>query len=101
MAYKPKAGDIIKMHSWHGVVLEVFTSEIGRTVLQVQTARNVFRGYPPEFIEVDAAPEAITSATRADLDREIKHLQHMRELGLKQMLDRIGEEVIHSATVNR
>lgn len=28
------------------VVLEVFTSETGRTVLPVQTARNVFREYP-------------------------------------------------------
>ena len=92
MAYKPKAGDIIKMHSWHGVVLEIFISETGRTVLQVQTARNVFRGYPPEFIEVEAAPEAITAATRADLDQEIKYLQSMRDMGLKQMLDRINQE---------
>lgn len=100
MAYKPKAGDIIKMHSWHGVVLEVFTSKTGRMVLHVQTARNVFRGYPPEFIEVDVAPEAITPATRADLEKEIKHLQHMREIGLRQMLDRIGQEVLDSAAVN-
>ncbi|GAB4408918.1 MAG: hypothetical protein Fur0044_02380 [Anaerolineae bacterium] len=100
MAYQPKAGDIIKMHSWHGVVLEVFTSKTGRTVLHVQTARNVFRGYPPEFIEVDVAPEAITPATRADLEKEIKHLQHMREIGLRQMLDRIGQEVLDSAAVN-
>jgi hypothetical protein len=92
MAYKPKAGDIIKMHSWHGVVLEVFTSETGRTVLHVQTARNVFRGYPPEFIEVEAAPEAITPATRTDLEKEIKHLQGMREIGLKQMLDCIIQQ---------
>ena len=100
MAYQPKAGDIIKMHSWHGVVLEVFTSKTGRTVLHVQTARNVFRGYPPEFIEVDVAPEAITPATRADLEKEIKHLKHMREIGLRQMLDRIGQEVLDSAAVN-
>jgi hypothetical protein len=92
MTYKPKAGDIIKMHAWHGVVLDVFTNETGRTVLHVQTARNVFRGYPPEFIEVDVAPEAITPATRADLEKEIKHLQNMREIGLKQMLDCINQE---------
>jgi hypothetical protein len=94
MPYKPKAGDIIKMHSWHGVVLEIFTSETGRTVLQVQTARNVFRGYPPEFIEIEAAPEAITAATRADLDKEIKHLQSMREIGLQQMLNSINQEIL-------
>jgi hypothetical protein len=91
MAYKPKIGEIIKMHSWHGVVLDVFTNENERTVLRVQTARNVFRGYPPEFIELDLAPEAITPATRADLDKEIKLLQEMRELGLQQMLSAIQD----------
>ncbi len=94
MAYEPKAGDIIKMHSWHGVILEVFTSKTGQTVLKVQTARNVFRGYPPEFIEVEAAPEAITPATRADLEKENKHLQNIREIGLKQMLDRINQGLL-------
>lgn len=71
MAYQSKVGDIIKMHSWHGVVLDVFTNEAGGTVLRVRTARNVFRGYPPEFIEVDLAREAITPASRADLEKEI------------------------------
>ena len=93
MAYQPKVGDVIKMHSWHGVVLNVFTSETGGTVLQVQTARNVFRGYPPEFIEVEAAPDAIQLATRADLEDEISYLQRMRDIGLKQMLDGINEVV--------
>jgi hypothetical protein len=92
MAYKPKVGDIIKMHAWHGVVLNVFSSETGRTVLQVQTARNVFRGYPPEFIEVEAAPDAISPATRQDLEAEIDYLQRMREVGLRQMLDSIKVE---------
>jgi hypothetical protein len=91
MAYQPKTGDIIKMHSWHGVVLKVFTNEAGGTVLQVQTARNVFRGYPPEFIEIDAAPEAVTPATRTDLEEEIQYLQRMREVGLQQMLNAVEQ----------
>ena len=47
-----------------------------------------------EFIEVEAAPEAIAAATRADFDKEIKHLQSMGEIGLKQMLNRINEEML-------
>lgn len=93
MAYQPNVGDVIKMYSWHGVVLNVFTSQTGGTVLQVQTARNVFRDYPPEFIEVEAAPEAIQLASRADLEEEITCLQRMRDIGLKQMLDSINESV--------
>lgn len=92
MRYQPKVGDIIKMHSWHGVVLKVFSNESGATVLQVQTARNVFRGYPPEFIEVETAPEAIQPATRADLEAEINYLQQMRNIGLKQMFDSIKQQ---------
>ena len=92
MSYEPRIGDIIKMHNWHGVVLKVFKAETGSTVLQVQTARNVFRGYPPEFIEVDIAPNAIVPATRADLEKEIGYLQKMREVGLRQMLDNIAEK---------
>jgi hypothetical protein len=90
MAYQPQVGDIIKMHNWQGVVLKVFTNDAGGTVLQVQTARNVFRGYPPEFIEVEVAPEAISQAIRADLEAEIGYWQRMRDIGLKQMLDNIN-----------
>jgi hypothetical protein len=93
MAYKPQIGEIIRMHSWHGVVLNVFTSETGGMVLRVQTARNVFRGYPPEFIEVDLAPEAITPATMADLEKEIQLLQEMRQRSLQQMMESIKDNI--------
>ncbi len=92
MTYQPEVGDIIKMHVWHGVVLNVFTSQTGGTVLQVQTARNVFRGYPPEYIEVEAAPDSITPASKADLEQEIAYLQQMRDTGLQQMLASIKQE---------
>ncbi len=92
MAFQPKVGSIIRIHSWHGVVLKVFTGKDGGTVLQVQTARNVFRGYPPEFVEVEAGPELISAATRSDLDAEIRHLQRMREIGLQKMLESIVDE---------
>lgn len=92
MAYQPKVGDIIKMQWWHGVVLKVFKNEAGGTVLQVQTVRNVFRGYGPEFIEVEIAPEAISPATEADLEREINQLREVRENGLRKMFEAIRRE---------
>ena len=92
MAYQPEVGDVIKIHSWHGVVLNVFTNEKGGTALQVQTARNVFRGYPPEFIELDVAPESINPANRADLEQEVQYLHRMREIGLQQMMDKIQKQ---------
>ncbi|MCK6629333.1 MAG: hypothetical protein L6R45_29670 [Anaerolineae bacterium] len=93
MAYQPEVGDIIKMQWWHGVVLKVFRSEAGGTVLKVQTARNVLRGYGPELIEVEVAPGAILPATRADLEREIAQLTAAREDGLRKMFEAMREEV--------
>lgn len=89
--YIPKKGDIIRIHNWHGVVLNVFTDETGGRVLQVQTVRNVFRGYGPEFIEMAVAPDSIKPANRDDLDKEIKHFTKMREIGLNKMLEVIEQ----------
>ena len=86
-----KKGDIVKIHNWHGVVLNVFRDDTGGQVLQVQTVRNVFRGYGPEFIEVAVAPDAIEPASRDALDKEIKHFTKMREIGLNKMLEAIAQ----------
>ena len=87
MNYIPKIGDIIKMRSWHGIVLDVYQNESSKTVLQVHTARNVFRKLGPELIEVDLAPEHITPASMADLQQEIALHQKMLESSLQQFLD--------------
>jgi hypothetical protein len=86
MSYSPKVGDIIKMRSWHGIVLDVYQSEAGKTVLQVQTVRNIFRKLGPELIEVDLAPEHIVPATIEDLHQEIAVHQEIQENALKKFL---------------
>jgi hypothetical protein len=86
MSYLPKVGEIIKMRSWHGIVLDVYHNEVGKTVLQVQTVRNIFRKLGPELIEVDLAPEQIISATLEDLRQEIALHQEMQEHALKKFL---------------
>ncbi|MBI1879080.1 MAG: hypothetical protein HYR94_12820 [Chloroflexi bacterium] len=86
MSYTPKVGDIIKMRSWHGIVLDVYRNEAGKTVLQVQTVRNIFRKLGPELIELDLAPEHITLATLEDLHREIALHRETQENALKQFI---------------
>lgn len=86
MAYLPKSGDIIKMRAWHGIVLDVFKNDMGRTVLRVQTVRNIFRKLGPELIEVDIAPDQITPATHQDLLNEINLHQKMQKEVLEQFL---------------
>jgi lipid A disaccharide synthetase len=88
MASPPKVGDIIKMRSWHGIVLDVFTNEMGKTILRVQTVRNIFRRLNPEFIEFDLAPESISSATLNDLQAEVEDYQESLNESIRELLSK-------------
>jgi predicted enzyme involved in methoxymalonyl-ACP biosynthesis len=100
MNYLPKVGDIIKMRSWHGIVLEVYRNEAGKMVLQVQTVRNIFRKLGPELIEVDLAPEQIVPASLEDLRQEISLHQEMLENSLKKFLS-YAEQTSYSPRVEQ
>ncbi|MFN8495477.1 MAG: hypothetical protein U0350_48225 [Caldilineaceae bacterium] len=86
MVQQPQIGSVIKMYSWHGIVLDVFTGATGKTVLYVQTARNIFRGKNPEHIEVDLAPDAVSQATLEDLEREIADLKRRQDGEIAKLL---------------
>ncbi len=85
MVSPPKVGQIIRLRSWHGVVLDVFTNENGGTILRVQTVRNVFRRLNPEFIEFDLAPDAIQAASLEDLDAEVASYEEMLQHSLREL----------------
>lgn len=86
MVSPPKIGDIIKMRAWHGVVLDVFASPNGGTILRVQTVRNLFRRLNPEFVELDLAPDAITPATLDDLQQEVAQYQAFLNESVQQLI---------------
>lgn len=82
----------MKMRSWHGVVLDVFTNDANKVILRVQTVRNIFRRLNPEFIEFDLAPDMISLATMEDLQTEIERYQ--------QLLNGSIDELVEKATIN-
>ena len=86
MAPAPQVGQIIRLRSWHGVVLDVFTNEAGRTVLRVQTVRNIFRRLNPEFIEFDLAPDAIGAASLEDLEAEVASYQAVLQQSIQDLV---------------
>ena len=86
MVSPPKVGDIIRMRSWHGVVLDVFKNDAGKTILRVQTVRNIFRRLNPEFIEFDLAPDMIEVATMADLQTEIENYQQFLNNSITELI---------------
>ena len=86
MVSPPKVGDIIRMRSWHGVVLDVFKNDAGKTILRVQTVRNIFRRLNAEFIEFDLAPDMIEVATMADLQAEIENYQQFLDNSITELI---------------
>ena len=87
MVSPPQVGQIIRLRSWHGVVLDVFTNEVGKTILRVQTVRNVFRRLNPEFIEFDLAPEAIEVASLEDLEAEVASYEAVLQQSILELVD--------------
>jgi hypothetical protein len=82
-----KQGDFVKIHNWHGVVLETHFDESGSlSVIRVQTARNLFRGYGPEYIDVRLDPDAVSFATLADLEQEIETQRRLQESAVGRLL---------------
>jgi len=89
MVSPPQVGEIIRLRSWHGVVLDVFTNEVGKTILRVQTVRNIFRRLNPEFIEFDLAPEAIETASMAELEAEVANYEEVLQESLRELVGHV------------
>ena len=80
-------GDVVKIHNWYGVVLETHFDDNGSlSVIRVQTARNIFRGYGPEYVDIRLQPEAARSAALADLQEEITTHQRLLSGALTRLL---------------
>ena len=84
---KITVGDVVKIHNWYGVVLETHFDDNGSlSVIRVQTARNIFRGYGPEYVDIRLQPEAIQPAALADLQEEIATHQRLLSGALTRLL---------------
>jgi hypothetical protein len=92
-------GQIIKLHNWHGVILAThFTADGELSLLQVQTVRNIFRGFGPEFVDVRLNPEAIQPATSAELAQEIAQQRQMQDGALRRLQAAIAPTLNQSTT---
>lgn len=81
-------GDVVKIHNWYGVVLETHFAENGDlSIIRVQTARNLFRGYGPEYIDVRLQPEAVQQGTMVELRREIDTHQRLLDGAVARLLE--------------
>lgn len=75
-------------------MLDVFTNEAGKTILRVQTVRNVFRRLNPEFIESDLAPDAIEPASLDDLQAEVASYEAVLQQSLQELASHARYDVL-------
>ncbi|MFZ1395882.1 MAG: hypothetical protein WAS33_03240 [Candidatus Promineifilaceae bacterium] len=88
---KITTGDVLKLHNGYGVVLEThYDTQNHLSIIQVQTARNIFRGYGPEYLDVRLMPEAIELASLADLQQEIETHRLLLNGAIERLLDAVS-----------
>jgi hypothetical protein len=74
-------------------VLETHFDEKGElSIIRVQTARNIFRGHGPEYLDVRMQPDAVQPATLAELRQEIETHQRLLDDALARMLTAAEEQ---------
>lgn len=84
-------GSVVKIYNWHGVVLETHYDTQNRlSIIQVQTARNIFRGHGPEYLDVRLMPEALELATLADLQQEIETHRRLLDGAVERMMNAVA-----------
>jgi hypothetical protein len=89
-AAKITVGSVVKILNWFGVVLETHADEQGDlSVIRVQTARNVFRGHGPEYLDVRLQPDAIQLASLADLQQEIETHRRLLDGAVERMIQSV------------
>jgi hypothetical protein len=86
-------GDVVKIQNWFGIVLETHYDDTGAlSIIRVQTARNIFRGHGPEYLDVRMQPDAIQPASLAELRQEIETHQRLLDGALARMLAATEEQ---------
>ena len=78
-----KKDDIVKVHLWHGVVVDIYRSETGTVIVEVLFVKNVFKMQRAEFIP-------LTELEPATLEGLLTEKHNLRE-GLGYNLERLLE----------
>jgi hypothetical protein len=72
----PSAGEIVKVNCWNGIVRNVYTNgDANNPVVEIQFAKNVFRGQSSEYHKWLTLQDSTTRSSRELLEQEIKDLR--------------------------
>jgi len=84
----PAVGQLIRVGSWVGVVIDVFTSETSnKHIVRINFVKNIYKQQPPELHILDDIENVLTMATVQDLEKEIERYEKRKQEELEALRD--------------
>ncbi len=86
----PTVGQLVRVGSWVGVVVDVFTSDASdKHIVRINFVKNVYKQQPPELHILEDIENVLTIATAEDLQQEIERYEKRKEEELEALRDQV------------
>ncbi len=86
----PAVGQLVRVGSWVGVVLDVFTSEASdKRIVRINFVKNIYKQQPPELHILEDIENVLAVATAEDLQQEIERYEKRKEEELEALRDQV------------
>ncbi len=86
----PAVGQLVRVGSWVGVVVDVFTSESSnKHIMRINFIKNIYKQQPPELHILEDIENVLTVATVQDLEQEIERYEKRKQEELEALRDQV------------
>ncbi len=86
----PAVGQLVRVGSWVGVVVDVFMSEASdKHIVRINFVKNIYKQQPPELHILEDIENVLTAATTEDLQQEIERYEKRKQEELEALRDQV------------
>ncbi len=86
----PAVGQLVRVGSWVGVVIDVFMSEASdKHIVRINFVKNIYKQQPPELHILEDIENVLTAATAEDLQQEIERYEKRKQEELEALRDQV------------
>ncbi len=86
----PAVGQLVRVGSWVGVVVDVFMSDASdKHIVRINFVKNIYKQQPPELHILEDIENVLTAATAEDLQQEIERYEKRKEDELEALRDQV------------
>ncbi len=86
----PTVGQLVRVGSWVGVVVDVFMSDASdKRIVRINFVKNVYKQQPPELHILEDIENVLMIATAEDLQQEIERYEKRKEEELEALRDQV------------